>query len=456
VYKITFINAETSMNKQILFLLFFLNISNILHCSDVGKLKTNKQIILEKIEPFLDSKSKNRLRNTCKTYYAKIKLEDILTPKRCNQLLEDRYTKAMVFYAQNNLPEIVDFIYNNAFHRYQITSKDICKTLEKNLFEAYRSNYYSEFIATQSKRYKRFTIGYCWEDHYEVFDVISLFLFQGMDVNINIPTKKNKSILHLTLLHFVAMDKINPCLLTKQIFDHPELNVNIQNEHGFTPLHYAIFEDWYDIRGTYYTVERLLAHQKIDPNIKDNNGKTPLNHVVESKRIDVIRLLLQHPKIDVNSKDNEGNTPLFTALKKGKETVKETIIDILLNNQHTNKLATNNSGNTALHIACTHMANIKTIKILLAAFPENVNLKNKKGKTPLEYAIRQDHKKSTQDTMKIIKLLRQHGAKASFFIEYKNIIKKVCSLFGILGLISASIFVYFQLNQSIVIENGIA
>jgi ankyrin repeat protein len=55
----------------------------------------------------------------------------------------------------------------------------------------------------------------------------------------------------------------------KALLDYPNINPNIQNKDGFTPLHLGC------INGHTEAVKALLTHSNIDFNIQDKYGGTP-------------------------------------------------------------------------------------------------------------------------------------------------------------------------------------
>jgi len=56
-------------------------------------------------------------------------------------------------------------------------------------------------------------------------------------------------------------------------------------------------------------IELLLKHENIDVNIQNIDGNTPL-HISLYTNDDIAKLLLDHKDIDVNIQNIDGNTPL--------------------------------------------------------------------------------------------------------------------------------------------------
>ncbi|ORX81437.1 ankyrin, partial [Anaeromyces robustus] len=70
-------------------------------------------------------------------------------------------------------------------------------------------------------------------------------------------------------------------------------------------------------------VQLLLKHPDIDVNFQNNKGFTPLIRAAKDGKKEIVELLLKHPNVDTNVQDNEGRTALFYAIYFGyKEIVK--------------------------------------------------------------------------------------------------------------------------------------
>jgi ankyrin repeat protein len=111
------------------------------------------------------------------------------------------------------------------------------------------------------------------------------------------------------------------------------ININIQNDFGSTPLHYAIEHNERNI------INLLLSQSNIDVNIKDCNGYTPLYYAVEYRKIDIVDALLSNVNIDINIKDRDGNIPLHLAVSNYCSDIVKLLLDhncdyTLCNNRH--------------------------------------------------------------------------------------------------------------------------
>jgi len=97
----------------------------------------------------------------------------------------------------------------------------------------------------------------------------------------------------------------------KSLCSDPAVNVNWQDEYGYTALCGACQE------GLSLIVEHLLAHPKIDPNLASNKGTTPFFIAIWKGHEEVVSLLLADPRIDPNQPWNDQSTPLWFACQNG-------------------------------------------------------------------------------------------------------------------------------------------
>ena len=109
----------------------------------------------------------------------------------------------------------------------------------------------------------------------------------------------------ITPLSCAAYDTRIEC--AQVLLDH-NANVNLQDDHGLTPLHDAIMGDG---EHKLDTARRLLEHGA-DPNICDDSHSTPLHQASSRGLLEVARLLLNY-RAKINAKDDEGRTPLQVA-----------------------------------------------------------------------------------------------------------------------------------------------
>lgn len=277
------------------------------------------------------------------------------------------------------------------------------------------------------------------------YDLINLLIENNTDIN--------KGFNGDTPLTYAC--KKNDTKLLALLLKHPNLNINLTNTFGKTPLYVACLHGnldivkillqnnaninyknktgesplWAACKYGYSNIVDLLIQNNVDVNTTNNNGDSPLWAAIISKNISIVKLLLQNNadvsqkdmcnldtpllfacekqnvpllklliqyKADVNYTNMLGQTPLWIAIiKKDMQ-----IIEILLNNNaNVNKQYLN--GNTPLIAACK-TANLRLVKLLLQ-FNADVNKSNNFKHTPL--LISCIYKK-----FDLAELLIQHGA----------------------------------------------
>ena len=170
-------------------------------------------------------------------------------------------------------------------------------------------------------------------------------------------------------------------------------DVNAKDHKGRTPLHWATGTGW---QGG-YEIAKLLISKGADVNVNskgDVNGGTPLHNAAREGRSETIKILIDNGA-DVNAKNVGGWTPLDMA----------TSTDARYNHPESGDLLRKHGGkHSSIHEAAA-VGDAEGVKEFLAAGTD-VNIKDKYGKTPLDWAVEHD-KPETSD------LLRKHGGKTA-------------------------------------------
>ena len=86
------------------------------------------------------------------------------------------------------------------------------------------------------------------------------------------------------------------------------VKVNMQDENGITPLHYAAY------LGEEHMVTYLLA-AGAKVNAGAERGATPLHMAADAGHFVTMKHLLQSSKVDVNATNDDGDTPLHDAAR---------------------------------------------------------------------------------------------------------------------------------------------
>ncbi len=94
--------------------------------------------------------------------------------------------------------------------------------------------------------------------------------------------------------------------------------------------------------------EKILKHDRANVNVRNHEDKTLLHLVLNLYDLSYAKLLLQHKDVDVNATDNDGNTPLHVAA--GSERLNFTIQQ-LLGKKDIRVNEKNNAGKTPFDIA---------------------------------------------------------------------------------------------------------
>lgn len=136
---------------------------------------------------------------------------------------------------------------------------------------------------------------------------------------------------------------------------------------------------WVAIQEKHVDLARLLLKGRACPNIRDMTGITPLHRVTFEGHEQFIDLLLEW-NADVNACDKQEQTPLFFAPT-------HKVCDQLLAAK-CNVNATNNKGQTALHLVCSVGLLDSAAWLLETMEPDLLELKDHHGKSAAYYAAK--------------------------------------------------------------------
>lgn len=210
-------------------------------------------------------------------------------------------------------------------------------------------------------------------------------------------------------------DSNKPININKHMYSlsiqHPDLNLNFQNEDGDTLLHSLVSNTRF-----FEITCLLMISSRFDPNIVNNKQQTPLDIAISKQSMDIIALLLGCKKIelteyakkahllhlaaakntidlisplidrglDPNNDDGMGSTPLMMAvMKKNLMFVRK-----LIGTRKVDVNKSNRAGQNPLLIASMLGDGSMIVRLLLCHPFLKVNCSNEVGETPLVNAIR--------------------------------------------------------------------
>ena len=152
-------------------------------------------------------------------------------------------------------------------------------------------------------------------------------------------------------------------------------DVNVHNNSGVTPLHWAASRGHLD-------VVRVLSEFKADVNVHNNSGVTPLHWAASRGHLDVVRVLSEF-KADVNVHNNSGVTPLHEAASRGHLGV----VRVLISEFKADVNVHSHSGDTPLHEAASR-GHLGVVRVL-SEFKADVSALAKDCSTPFDVAVRE-------------------------------------------------------------------
>ena len=288
------------------------------------------------------------------------------------------------------------------------------------------------------------------ESQYNGFEVIGAFLENGANPNIldndektalmyasingnssgieeliengaNINIKNNDGV---TALMYACDMKIKPYEKYKDavfnLIHDPELDINERDNRGLTALYHCV------ISAADSNIKQLVLKQLLDkeadPNIDYiDHEESPLIRAISKNNLNIVKLLLKSDKINIDYqtkfgytalhqavldglyfvelileknpsieiRDIKGNTPLeylYDRIIEGSDY--EDILIKLVEDANADINSQNNDGNTLLMKICGFKDTLDAVKVLVKLPNININLKNNKGETAYDIAVK--------------------------------------------------------------------
>lgn len=201
------------------------------------------------------------------------------------------------------------------------------------------------------------------------------FLIQKPSLNLNLKDDNGDMPIHYAAkLDLVESIKI---ILLRE----PKL-INAQNNCLKTPLHLAI-----ETKSNAIT-NFLLLQPNVDVNIKDLNGNLPIHFAAQHNLIDGVELLLHNDPSTINTRNSRNDTPLSLAMDRNHQEM----IKLLLSRHNLDlNIAYTQHGKKLIHYAA-ETNSIDVVKLLVLQNGEGIlNIRDRMKETPLSLAVKRNH-----------------------------------------------------------------
>ena len=193
----------------------------------------------------------------------------------------------------------------------------------------------------------------------------SVKLLLAMGTNIDLKINNGNNCLHIA----AGYGHLN---LSRILINKHNVDVQLPNNHGWTPVHY------FAQKGSYGLV-KTVADMGLDINIKTNNGKNCLHIATEKGHLSLCRMLISKHNFDVQLPDNDGWTAVHFFAQKGSYELVKAVADMGIDlNVKTN------DGQNCLHISAEN-SHFNLCWALIRKHNFDVQLPDRNGCTALHY-----------------------------------------------------------------------
>ena len=222
----------------------------------------------------------------------------------------------------------------------------------------------------------------------ENIDKLRMMLSQGAsgDIEVHSPFEKNGKvplIIRLISGNHGSDEKINPELDVIKTLIQGGVKINIADDDGDTPLHYAVANN-----NKAVVIELLKCGA--NPKILNNRGATP---IFKAKTVDMINFSLKHKLGSIAEKNKWGNTLLHDAMLSFPAEIEK--VKFLVDKINVDTV--NNSGKSVLQYLLTvdsFLIDIEELGEVLVASGADVDLLDNNSRTSLINAIRREDLKT--------------------------------------------------------------
>ena len=188
--------------------------------------------------------------------------------------------------------------------------------------------------------------------------------------------------------------------VVRLLYEHCDLNPNVQNQEGDTPLHIACYRNS-------FSIIRFLLEMRCSTNISNRKGEIaqniPINgdHLVhiacEWGDVGIVRYLIIDQRCDVSIHNIYWNTPLHIACYKKSLMIVKLLLEKRCRTNIPNKkgetaqdVPLSEDGGCLLHIAC-QWGDVNIVRYLITDEKCNPNVQNLSKNTPLHVLVNSEH-----------------------------------------------------------------
>ncbi|KAH7191681.1 hypothetical protein BKA60DRAFT_471064 [Fusarium oxysporum] len=136
------------------------------------------------------------------------------------------------------------------------------------------------------------------------------------------------------------------------------------------------------VKGDFRGAVQALAHSEVDVNVRDKNGDTPLHLAVDKKSLEMVSVLLATGKCEISLENELGYTPLGRAIANWDIAM----VELLLSTDEINANMPEDSHLNPLYLAVSS-GQIEVAKLLLDTRKVDISTTDDRGDTPLDRAI---------------------------------------------------------------------
>ena len=232
---------------------------------------------------------------------------------------------------------------------------DLCKSLIKNF----------NFSVNERDMFGASPLHYCVRSgHFELF---TYFVEIGSDSHLETNYGQN-------CLHFAA--KYGDKRLCKILVEHHNLDINMSDYNGKTPLHYCAQSGSYELF-------QYFVKLGCDTYLKTNEGENCLHFAAKSGNLTFCKKLFEDYNFSICAEDKLGKNPLHYCIKH------DNLFHFFIKMESDIYLKTKND-ESLLHLAAWN-GRLHLCKKILGSYKFNVDIIDNSGKSPLHNSVENGH-----------------------------------------------------------------